>query len=185
MIVPDSRCSLQITTLATLFTHHIPNVPVAPVKRVLISSLLLVRFVSHDRQPYSFVPPMWSRKILPIATADALNCAVTHTHTHTRGLQIRDGILVWMVDDGCSYAYVRVRVVVVEWRVYAMQWKRNTGLIRQHSDATIHSDPAGCVCACVWSMRCDKMSSETVDVADVGESRQSGEQFREYVYVAV
>lgn len=40
--------------------------PVAPVKRVEISSDLLVRMVSQFAQENRRVPPMWSRKMRPI-----------------------------------------------------------------------------------------------------------------------
>lgn len=40
--------------------------PVAPVKRVEISSDLLVRIVSQLAQEKRRVPPMWSRKMRPI-----------------------------------------------------------------------------------------------------------------------
>lgn len=42
------------------------NSPVAPVKRVLINSLLLVRFVSHAAHEYNLVPLIWSKKSRPI-----------------------------------------------------------------------------------------------------------------------
>lgn len=32
------------------------NLPVAPVKRVLINSLLFVKFVSHDAHEYNLMP---------------------------------------------------------------------------------------------------------------------------------
>lgn len=40
--------------------------PVAPVKRVEISSDLLVRMVSQLAQEKRRVPPMWSKKMRPI-----------------------------------------------------------------------------------------------------------------------
>lgn len=40
--------------------------PVAPVNRVLMSSLLLVKLVSHCAHEYNFVPLMWSKKMRPI-----------------------------------------------------------------------------------------------------------------------
>lgn len=40
--------------------------PVAPVNRVLMSSLLLVKFVSHAAHAYNFVPLMWSKNMRPI-----------------------------------------------------------------------------------------------------------------------
>lgn len=42
--------------------------PVAPVKRVEMSSERLVRIVSQFAQENRRVPPMWSKKILPIFT---------------------------------------------------------------------------------------------------------------------
>ncbi|TRY95350.1 hypothetical protein DNTS_035033 [Danionella cerebrum] len=44
--------------------------PVAPVKRVLINSDLFVRMVSQLAQENKRVPPMWSRKILPMAALE-------------------------------------------------------------------------------------------------------------------
>lgn len=92
------------------FRHHIPNVPVAPVKRVLISSLLLVRFVSHDRQPYSFVPPMWSRKILPIAAADTKLRSYTHTRTH---VAYKSAMVFW--SGMVAMMAARMRMCVCVW----------------------------------------------------------------------
>lgn len=40
--------------------------PVAPVNRVLMSSLLLVKFVSHPAHAYNLVPFMWSKNMRPI-----------------------------------------------------------------------------------------------------------------------
>lgn len=45
---------------------HSLNSPVAPVKRVLISWLRLVRFVWHSAQLNSFKPPRCSKKMRPI-----------------------------------------------------------------------------------------------------------------------
>lgn len=44
--------------------------PVAPVKRVEMSSARLVRMVSQLAQEKRRVPPMWSKKILPIVYTD-------------------------------------------------------------------------------------------------------------------
>ena len=46
--------------------------PVAPVNRVEMSSERLVRIVSQFAQENRRVPPIWSRKILPIFIAEAL-----------------------------------------------------------------------------------------------------------------
>lgn len=40
--------------------------PVAPVKRVLINSLLLVKIVSHDAHENNFTPFIWSKNMRPI-----------------------------------------------------------------------------------------------------------------------
>lgn len=45
---------------------HLLNSPVAPVKRVLINWLRLVRFVWHSAQLNSFKPPRCSKKMRPI-----------------------------------------------------------------------------------------------------------------------
>lgn len=42
------------------------NLPVAPVKRVLINSLLFVKFVSHDAHEYNLMPLIWSKNTRPI-----------------------------------------------------------------------------------------------------------------------
>lgn len=46
--------------------NFIRHLPVAPVNLVLMSSLLLVRLVSHEAHAYNLVPLMCSRKIRPI-----------------------------------------------------------------------------------------------------------------------
>lgn len=45
--------------------------PVAPVNRVEMSSARLVRMVSQLAQEKRRVPPMWSKKILPIVHSPA------------------------------------------------------------------------------------------------------------------
>ena len=46
--------------------------PVVPVKLVEMSSERLVRMVSQVVQENRYVPPMWSRKILPIVVLSAV-----------------------------------------------------------------------------------------------------------------
>lgn len=60
-VIPDR---LRIKCLLTLLKRK--ALPVAPVKRVEISSDLLVRMVSQLAQEKRRVPPMWSRKMRPI-----------------------------------------------------------------------------------------------------------------------
>lgn len=60
-VTPDR---LRIKCLLTLLKRK--ALPVAPVKRVEISSDLLVRMVSQLAQEKRRVPPMWSRKMRPI-----------------------------------------------------------------------------------------------------------------------
>lgn len=55
---------LRIKHLHTLLKRK--ALPVAPVKRVEISSDLLVRMVSQLAQENRRVPPMWSKKMRPI-----------------------------------------------------------------------------------------------------------------------
>lgn len=60
-MIPDR---LRIKYLHTLLKRK--ALPVAPVKRVEISSDLLVRMVSQLAQEKRRVPPMWSKKMRPI-----------------------------------------------------------------------------------------------------------------------
>lgn len=60
-VIPDW---LRIKYLHTLLKRK--ALPVAPVKRVEISSDLLVRMVSQLAQEKRRVPPMWSKKMRPI-----------------------------------------------------------------------------------------------------------------------
>lgn len=46
--------------------NNLNYLPVAPVNRVLISSPLLVRLVSHAAHEYSFMPLIWSKNMRPI-----------------------------------------------------------------------------------------------------------------------
>lgn len=56
--------------LTTLLKRN--ALPVAPVNRVEMSSERLVRIVSQFAQENRRVPPIWSRKILPILTTEVL-----------------------------------------------------------------------------------------------------------------
>lgn len=65
----DILCFLgvnQLTRTLIHFLHIYLHLPVAPVKRVLINSLLLVKFVSHEPHEYNLMPLMWSKNMRPI-----------------------------------------------------------------------------------------------------------------------
>lgn len=67
-VIPDR---LRIKYLHTLLKRK--ALPVAPVKRVEISSDLLVRMVSQLAQEKRRVPPMWSKKMRPIVRMSELS----------------------------------------------------------------------------------------------------------------
>lgn len=66
-VIPDRS---RIKYLHTLLKRK--ALPVAPVKRVEISSDLLVRMVSQLAQEKRRVPPMWSKKMRPIVRMSEL-----------------------------------------------------------------------------------------------------------------
>lgn len=83
--ITGTGCKWYITCIS-----HLLNSPVAPVKRVLISWLRLVRFVWHSAQLNSFKPPRCSKKMRPIFITLLFVCSsspsilfqCTSSHSH-------------------------------------------------------------------------------------------------------
>lgn len=69
------------------------HLPVAPVNRLLINSLLFVKFVSHDAHEYNLMPLMWSNHSFPMFFS-SIFFRFSTIFTHAR--QISTGLCCWL-----------------------------------------------------------------------------------------